>query len=652
MYNKICRITGSIASLLLLLFITTGCVSGTDSPASDLLLINSVPKYVDGSLTDYIDSGEAYSIKEYTPTQYELYDEFGNTITPLTDNNNVPNINLNLSLDIGPTSKDLYFIFTNISPYADTDYPALNDQDLSIQQAAVTSSTASKPKPVLPDMAGTRGKPEVTEFNRNPYASLNKINPVTLLLNLVPSSEPNYDVKYDTGYFKIDAYTSVKATCRYADTVTVSYPFGDADNNKTLNIWVADNCWTGIGSKLKLVNQTMVNGMAEKFLKDSLDNDIYDWVTAIYGEEWGEYDSNPKLSDDDKAMLIAPDNEITILLFDIDNDNSTSGGVLGYFWAKDNFKTSAISYSNERIMFYLDAVLYATNEGTWEITDRWPSEIISTLAHEFQHMIQFYQKTVLLTDGSSGTETWIDEMCSLATEDLVANKLYVNGPRGADYSSATCTADAGDDASPYISLGRLPIFNYFDEYSVTAWYSGSNKLISYSLNYALGSYLARNYGGAEFFRNVVHNEYTDYRAIEYALNQVSPALPIENCKIGSVLRKWAATNLVSDKDDTQGYYYYNNGLGGYWFYSYSYTPTLEYTLGSIDLYKYRYEYSTGKYYYGPYIYEKMRTGNMPAASNIYYLAGKGLSGTPTWNIRLKSNVRLTVVARDTIPAHP
>jgi hypothetical protein len=647
MFNKITFVRVLLVSAFISLFFTAGCTPQSDSKKKDLLLasgasaLGSSPSYVDGSLSDTINGSDPYTIKEYNPTDYTLYDK-DNAAYTLGAGDPVPNTKLDLTIDITGGPKDLYFIFTNINTSTDTVYPTLNESDQSIQQSIVSDSdavTAIKPNPLLSGMAGTRGKPEVTEFNRNPYAFLNKINPVNFLLNMVPTAEPRYDTAgTSTGRFKIDAYTSVNATCRYASSwISTSY------GPKKLNIWVADNCWTGSSSnKAYKVDQGMVNKMADNFLKASLDNDIYDWVTAIYGEEWGA--PGGLLSDQDRGMLITPNDEITILLFDIENDNSTTGGVLGYFWAKDNFKQDAVSFSNARIMFYLDAVLYATSEGGWDITGYWPSEIISTLAHEFQHMIQFYQKTILQTDGSSGTATWIDEMCSLATEDLVADKLGVNGPRGVLYSSAPCTAQLSDGAYPYISEGRLPLFNYFDEYSVATWYRGNYALISYSLNYALGAYLSRNYGGADFFKNVVQgNAYTNYRAIEYALSQYTGT----EIKFGTALRKWAASTLLSDQDDTAVYYLYNNGTLGGWFTSTA--SSTGYNLGSINLHKYRYEYSHDKFYYGPYIYKKMRTGAMPAASNIYYLAGQGLSGQQTYNITLLNNVRLTVVARDALP---
>jgi len=87
-----------------------------------------------------------------------------------------------------------------------------------------------------------------------------------------------------------------------------------------LNVWVSDDSFDGPGcTKARCVTQTMVDALADQFLKTGSDNDIYDWVTNIYGEEWGS-DAQVKYSN-----LIAANSEITILLTDIDNDNSPNG---------------------------------------------------------------------------------------------------------------------------------------------------------------------------------------------------------------------------------------------------------------------------------------------------------------------------------------
>ncbi|MBN2077688.1 MAG: hypothetical protein JW838_01900 [Spirochaetes bacterium] len=589
-------------ALLALLFLGH-CAPEPEDRTKYLLLAERYEPYriVENGLNDSL----PYDFRMYEPTDYD----------------NISKVNLSYTLELGDTPRDVYFLFTNVSTSSDTSYPAMENPSPGLIQGIVPETLEEKTGPEESD-AGIRGKPEVREFNRNPFHFLSKINPVTLLLGIVPPPEQRLDESGNPGSFKIDSRTSLNAHCRLVR------PVNTAQGLKTLNIWVADNCWHIGGTKTPKVTPAMVEDIADKFLQDGDDNDIYDWVTGIFGEEWSG--DIPAFAAD---LVIPPNDEITILLYDIDNDNSTTGGILGYFWAKDNFKKSEVPYSNERIMFYMDALLLATPEGAWDISDRWPAEIISALAHELQHMIHFHQKNILRA-GGAGTETWIDEMCSLTAEDLVSKRMAVNGPRGALHSSAACVPASDDPKWPLtISRGRIPLFNYYNEYSVTRWYDGSNVLVSYALNYALGSYLARNFGGAAFFRKVVWNPYTDEGAVEYALEQNGAP-----DAFGTILRKWSIANLLSDALIDRPDYRYNNEDA--WFSSFM--DALEYNVGSIDLYRYTY---TVKNHAGPYIYTTMPSMPMQPASTIYYRAAAGHTGTRTWNIKMKSNVRLTVLIR-------
>jgi hypothetical protein len=608
-------------SLLLLVFLSifvlSGCKSGKSNDAAKSLL-----PFIDR----YTEVGPRSN--QYTNALGTGYQYF--FIPAFTEQDQGENVSFQYTFNTS-TSKDIYFIFTNTSPSISSSYPIVSNMDQNISQDLIPETGAvPKLNLISSNKTGIRGKPEVSEFNRNPYAFLDKVNPVKILLNIVPSSGPRYDVLNNTNIFKIDSNpnNNVSATCRKIVTSTTPL-FG----TKTLNIWVANNCWIDSGTKSWLVNQNMVDALANQFLNSSND-DIYDWVTNIFGKEWGAL---PLYAQSDLISDTVSKNEITILLFDIDNDNGNhgNGGVLGYFWAKDNFQTSSVSYSNQRIMFYLDAVLLAMGDNpnplNWKITDKWPSEIISTLAHEFQHMIHFYQKNVLLTNGV-GTETWIDEMCSMATEDLVSDKLGLDGPRGVNPTIYT----DGSNGPTNNTEGRLPLYNLYNDASVTSWYSGDYVLRSYAINYALGAYLARNYGGAKFFQDVVKNEFTDYKAIEFALSQNSPG---DN--FGSILQKWGISNLLSNKIDTLNGYRYNTNT---WFSSNTVPVTVEYKVGSINLYNYLLVV-TGGIQHGPYVYTTMPSGTMPQASNEYYLAANNLTGERTWTIKLKNTVRLTVLAK-------
>lgn len=243
---------------------------------------------------------------------------------------------------------------------------------------------------------------------------------------IIPAApEPSFDTVGQTAAgaagFNTGEASLVDATCRAVRTY----------HGVTLNIWVADDCWYEGGTKSYLItentNTKMVTAMADAFLKDGPGNDIYEWITGIFGVQWGDHVL---------SYMLPPENsEITILLYDIGNDDNvfeTNGYTAGFFHPKDNYLQSYQSESNERIMFYLDAPAFASPfygaDGNWDIDDPLPQDQISTLAHEFQHMIMFYQKYV--RHFPHWPETWLNEMCSLMAEDLVADKMGVVGPVG------------------------------------------------------------------------------------------------------------------------------------------------------------------------------------------------------------------------------
>ena len=367
----------------------------------------------------------------------------------------------------------------------------------------------------------------------------------------------------------------------------------------------------------------MVDVLADKFLTAGDGNDIYEWISNIFGDEWGEhgYDN-----------LIPPNNEITILLYDIDEDGMPESGdsrIVGLFDSIHNFTTDHYSNSNELIMFGLDAVLFADDDeegtGTWEVTDYWPSQVVSTLAHEFQHMIHFYQKNILR---GGAPDTWLNEMCSVMAEDFAADKMDVPGPRGVDPSDGTA-------GSPYITEGRLPLFNYYNDLSLIDW---GGYLEDYSLVYSFGAYLGRNFGGADFFRNIVQNSEGDYGAVEFALEQMD-----FNYTFWDVLRRWGVGVVYSDSTEAPGDLKFNRED---WFISTS--GGTSYNLGSVNLYNF--EYTSDPNQHSSILHRRSAGGPMAVHTCTtkpprYYLAGEGLTGQNSWNFSLPSGIRVTVVLK-------
>jgi hypothetical protein len=508
--------------------------------------------------------------------------------------------------DLGTTPQDVYLIFTNKTS------SGVSVSSISSSMATVSDSDLGRLSSVTEEMDPEdwakehgilqRGKPEITEYNNNPptFDTQQTVSSSELI-----ETEPLLSSVNDTYDFKYDSTTSISATCRSVTT----------DGTITLNIWVADDAWDSC-SKSYCMTQTMVDAFATKFLQSGTSNDIYDWVTGIYGLPWGSHSSSYYI--DSSAA-----SSIDILFYDIDNDD-TSGSTAGFFWSKDNILSSYNSYSNERLMFYMDSVLSAYPDGTtWEITDSLPADMASTLAHEFQHMIHFYQKAV--TYGSS-SETWINEMASMMAEDLVADKLEVNGPRGVSYSDDSA-GSAGTTG------GRLPLFNVKNYYSPTQW---NSDLTSYSVVYAFGAYLGRNYGGAELFRNVVQRANTDYTAITESIED----LGYSSITLSTLLKQWGIAVLMSDQTDTDAGYQYNTGS--------AFSAALDgitYNLGSINMFNYDYGTQSGPKLYTASSLSDL--GTFKSLSNTYVQVGSGETGTFTATIEMHSGVDVTVVVKET-----
>ncbi len=440
--------------------------------------------------------------------------------------------------------------------------------------------------------------PQVVAFRRNP-ATLTK---GTFRGQFpAPTTGPQYYSVGDSVLFYDDNNNSVTAKLRIQH----------ANGGETLNVWAPDSAWGGANG----VSVTDGNSVSDAFLLDSTSatNDIFHWETNIYGPPWG---STPY------SNLIPNDNTVNILFMPM--GGSPSSTVIGFFYPRDNYLRtsgtgSVTDYSNQMVMFYMNSDvyrIYGASDGQ--------SYVISTLAHEFQHMIQFYQKTVLRA-GGSGTDTWINEMMSMMTEDILADKMQVDGPRGVAYSDPT-DGTANLPVGGYLT-GRMPGFDANDDISLSSWGS-VNVLASYATAYAFGAFLERNFGGAQLLHDMMYNSYTDSRAI--TMTPEVQAASLSPTGMAGLLTKWAAAVMLSKNASPPPppNYYYNTGS---WFTS-SYGGT-GYNLGSINAFNYSWKDAYNVTQSGPYIYPQGSAivpagGSQGPYSNQYVeLATSVASGT-------------------------
>ena len=529
------------------------------------------------------------------------------------------------TLILGNASAEVYLIATNTAArHVD---PHVERLDLDGERAAGQDGYVPPPRPP----AASARVPErawITEFNNNP----------PLPPRSAPAEGARLHPQSQRGVAEGDRFTFkdvagsrgivlIPATARKVVT----------DGDTTAALWVADRDWRPNCPRGRpCVTGEMVDALADRFLRPGAGNDIHDWVTAIYGDPWGPHD-HPDLIPPHAA------DEIHILLFDIQDDGVPAPGecrIVGFFYGAHNYRpghSGSSSVSAGRLIFFMDSVYMAIPEGpSWEVTDRRPSIVISVLAHEYQHMIHFYQKLILR---DSVSVTWLNEMASEVAEDLIADKLMVNGPRGVAYDDPAA-------GMPGNQRGRLPYYNLFNDLQVTAW---NSVIANYALNYALGAYLARTYGGAALFSDIVQSADSGIDAIEAAL-----AAAGHEVSFGQVLADWAVATLLSDSTAAPVPHRYNTGA-----WSTSHAGGEQFRLGSINLFNYRYEppevmsdcigpdLADRPALQGPYLHS-LRTFNQrsqPPHSNRFVTLGRN-SGSVRLSVSAEAGNLITVVVKE------
>lgn len=363
------------------------------------------------------------------------------------------------------------------------------------------------------------------------------------------------------------------------------------------NVWVvSDNFTTGTASGEK-IDATIAQSLADKF------DAIYPMVRNVFGDESEHillYDSGSITTDaisnyDDTGTYTVNStsgDKVNIVVYDIgaDYSSSSSSGIVGYFYAKDYYKNTGsalsstsgykvIDYSNCGKYFYIDAY-YAVS---------YTDTVYSTLAHEFQHMVNFGVKEI---DKNLSPDTWYNEMLSMLSEDMMQSYLGLN------------TSDYDDSPED-----RLPLFErcYKDvglEYRSSSTYL---TLLSYSNSFAFGAWIARQFGGANVIAAMSSNNYVDTASVVAAVNSVNGTsytmedllkMYAEACIFSDTTLCMPTFNTSQTLDSADSLYYTSESYG--------------YPISSIDLWNlgnmfstsFTSSYSSSTYYKytGPYLY--------------------------------------------------
>ncbi|MCP5496670.1 MAG: hypothetical protein H7A23_19140, partial [Leptospiraceae bacterium] len=302
----------------------------------------------------------------------------------------------------------------------------------------------------------------VREFNKNPPVLTKASNSTNL--NIKPPPINFYTVGTSTKTWK----TSDNSTTSYDPVSTTLRGQTTLSSGKTLHVWIGNNEWTYSSIDYNDVSTIM----------NTFKSTIYDKAKKIAGNEWGTHGYSDLLS--------SSTSEIHIVLYDINGDGAY--GTIGFFYNANNYLTSYVPYSNQALVFFIDSPTYIDSSSGSET-------VIGTLAHEFQHMIHYYQKNIL-KDASSNT--WLNEMCSQVVEDSLAYYL------------------GGFGTGPLYD--RLPGYVANPNGNITDW---NGNAFNYETAYSFGGYLLRNFGGADLFTSIIQSSGVGMDAIDSALSQSS-----------------------------------------------------------------------------------------------------------------------------------
>jgi hypothetical protein len=261
-----------------------------------------------------------------------------------------------------------------------------------------------------------------------------------------------------------------------------------------------------LGKGYSQINATVryITPHAYWYVKDGFQVDQKRLESSANRFESHIYPTNRRVFGPETTPGIDNDPRITVLIAPI-------SGVGGYFSASDSFPRSVNPYSNQRDMIYMSV----TPDDPAGIRDNY---FESTLAHEFQHMIEW--------NVNRDRDIWLDE-------GLAEVASFVNG-----YSTG------GSDFA----------FTTNPDTQLNTWTDIGDSSAHYGAAYLFFRYLMDRYGGEKVVGDILRQEGLGVGAIDTALRSRGVSAGFEGA-----LKDWAVANLLNDESLAGGRYSYSAG---------------------------------------------------------------------------------------------
>lgn len=170
-------------------------------------------------------------------------------------------------------------------------------------------------------------------------------------------------------------------------------PEGDRQQTAVLKR-VSAHAYFYVDTQAAPVSETQLDQFVSTF-----ESTIYPRVTGVFGEE-----AKPGVDGDDRLFIV-----FSPAVHDFDHMTD----LLGYFWAPDAVPNPASgSHSNQKEVLFMSDRLFAAS----------PLLAYGTLAHEFQHLINFTRKGPLL-NYAANEATWLDEGMAMLSMEVAGYGL-------------------------------------------------------------------------------------------------------------------------------------------------------------------------------------------------------------------------------------
>ena len=232
-----------------------------------------------------------------------------------------------------------------------------------------------------------------------------------------------------------------------------------------------------------------------KKLIDTFEDKIYPTDRAFFGSEW-----TPGVDNDPHLYIIYA--------------KHLGGNAAGYYDSTDEYPPQINPYSNAHEDFFIDGTMQSlTDEYTYGV-----------LAHEFQHMIHWYQ------DRNEG---------SFLNEGFSELATYLNG---------------------YTTGGFDFIYTVNPDINLTDWLGANGDNSShYGANFLFVTYFLDRFGQTAT-QALVHDQLNSLQSVDDVLKQLNITDPLTNQPITAddFFLDWTLANYIHDPKVADGRYYYHN----------------------------------------------------------------------------------------------